>query len=74
MLYKLSKENVEAIDEMINRAHLAMAQVEFYSQEQLDRLCQAIGWYTSNEPNFTYLAQLGAVSYTHLTLPTICSV
>ena len=59
MLYKLSKENVEAIDEMINRAHLAMAQVEFYSQEQLDRLCQAIGWYTSNEPNFTYLAQLG---------------
>ena len=36
-----------------------MAQVEDWSQEKLDRLAQAIGWYAGNERTFTRLAQMG---------------
>ena len=56
---ELSKENIAMIDEMIKKARVAMAEIENYSQDQLDRLCQSIGWQTSNEKNFTRLAQMG---------------
>ena len=56
---ELSKENIVMIDEMINKARVAMAEIENYSQDQLNRLCQSIGWHTSNEKNFTRLAQMG---------------
>ena len=45
--------------DMLNRARIAMAAVEDYSQEQLDRLAQAIGWFAGNEETFTKLAQMG---------------
>ncbi len=53
--------NVEekTINELVDRARIAMAEVENYSQERLDRLCQALGWATANETTFTRLAQLG---------------
>lgn len=45
--------------ELVARARAAMAEVEDYPQDKLDRLCQSIGWATSNEVTFTRLAQLG---------------
>ena len=56
---ELSSETIAMIDEMVNKARVAMAEIENYSQDQLDRLCQSIGWHTSNEKNFTRLAQMG---------------
>lgn len=44
---------------MIARGRAAMAQIEDWSQENLDRLAQAIGWYAGNEKTFTRLAQQG---------------
>ncbi len=55
----LTEEDKVMVAEMISRSRAAMAEIENYSQEQLDRLCQAIGWYTSNEETFTRLAKLG---------------
>ena len=59
----MSKQITEAgkqeIQAMITRARIAMDEVESYSQERLDRLCQALAWATSNEKTFTRLAQLG---------------
>ncbi len=46
-------------EEMIDRARSAMAEIEDWSQEQLDRLSQAIAWYAGNEKTFTRLAQQG---------------
>ena len=45
---ELSSETIAMIDEMVNKARVAMAEIENYSQDQLDRLCQSIGWHTSN--------------------------
>jgi sulfoacetaldehyde dehydrogenase len=59
MARELTLEDQQLVDDMIARARVAMAEVEHYTQEQLDRLCQAIGWYTSNEKTFTKLAQMG---------------
>ena len=50
-------ERVE-IDAMIGRARAAMRAVAQYEQRQADRLCQALGWATSNEKTFTRLARM----------------
>ena len=59
MARELTNENRAMIAEMVTLARQAMAEVESYNQQQLDHLCQAIGWYSSNEITFTRLAQLG---------------
>lgn len=56
---QISKEDILMINEMIKKSRIAMAEIENYSQEQLDQLCQSIGWHTSNQENFTHLAQMG---------------
>ena len=50
---QISKEDILMINEMIKKSRIAMAEIENYSQEQLDQLCQSIGWHTSNQENFT---------------------
>ena len=45
--------------DMLERARKAMALVEDYTQQELDRLAQAIGWFSGNEKTFTKLAQMG---------------
>ena len=45
--------------EMMSRARSACAAVEDWSQKHLDRLSQAIAWYSGNEKTFTRLAQMG---------------
>ena len=59
MAKELNQEERRLAHDMLDRARAAMAQVEDYSQEQLDRLAQAIGWYAGNEKTFTELAQMG---------------
>jgi sulfoacetaldehyde dehydrogenase len=59
MSRELTAEISTNIDEMIARARVAMAAIENWSQEDLDRLAQAIGWYTANEETFTKLAHMG---------------
>lgn len=56
---QLTEESILIVNEMIEKARVAMAEIENYSQAQLDRLCQSIGWHTSNEKNFKRLAQMG---------------
>ncbi|MCH9852559.1 MAG: aldehyde dehydrogenase family protein [Alphaproteobacteria bacterium] len=55
----ISQNDKEMIDVMIKRASDAMQQIEDWPQAKLDRLCQSIAWYSSNEKNFTRLAQMG---------------
>ncbi|MBF0277974.1 MAG: aldehyde dehydrogenase family protein [SAR324 cluster bacterium] len=59
MAHTLTENDKAMISEMVNRARIAMAEIESYSQKELDRLCQSIGWYCSNEKTFTRLAQMG---------------
>ncbi len=59
----MSKELTDAdrqlAADMLARARAAMAEIEDWSQEQLDRLSQAIAWYAGNEKTFTRLAEQG---------------
>ena len=56
---ELSDADRAAIDEMIGKARVAMDAVREYDQQNVDRLCQALGWATANEKTFTRLAQMG---------------
>ena len=59
MQREITQEEQTEVRELVVRARRAMAAVEDYSQDQLDRLCQSIGWATSNEATFTELARMG---------------
>lgn len=59
MAREITEIEVQTANEMIARANKAMKEVENYSQEQVDRLAQAIGWHTGNEKTFLRIAQMG---------------
>ena len=59
MARELREEERALADDLLKRARAAMAQIEDWSQDRLDRLAQAIGWYAGNEKTFTGLAQMG---------------
>jgi len=59
MVREITQDERDLVMELVARARAAMAEVEDYPQDKLDRLCQSIGWATSNEVTFTRLAQLG---------------
>lgn len=59
MARELTEEERQLAGDMMARARVAMAQIEDWSQEELDRLSQAIAWYSGNEKTFTRLAQQG---------------
>ncbi|GAA6208445.1 aldehyde dehydrogenase family protein [Cognatishimia sp. WU-CL00825] len=56
---ELTEEDRQLAADMLARARAAMAEIEDWSQEQLDRLAQAIAWYAGNEKTFTRLAEQG---------------
>ena len=56
---ELTEEERQLAADMLGRARAAMAEIEDWSQEQLDRLSQAIAWYAGNEKTFTRLAEQG---------------
>jgi sulfoacetaldehyde dehydrogenase len=59
MQREITQEELAEVRELVVRARRALAEVRDYSQDQLDRLCQSIGWATSNEATFAELARLG---------------
>ena len=59
MARELTDEERQLASDMLERARVAMAQIEDWSQKDLDRLSQAIAWYAGNEETFTRLAQQG---------------
>ena len=56
---ELTEQDKSLVSEMLNRANAAMSEIEDCSQEQLDRLAQAMGWYAGTETTFTRLTQMG---------------
>jgi len=56
---ELTDHDRQLAADMLERARAAMAEIEDWSQDRLDRLAQAIGWFAANEKTFTRLAQMG---------------
>ncbi|SDJ29991.1 aldehyde dehydrogenase family protein [Aliiruegeria lutimaris] len=59
MAKELTEQEAALAAEMLSRARAAMAEIEDWSQADLDRLSQAIAWYAGNAKTFTRLAQRG---------------
>ena len=59
MAKELTDDDKALAADMLARARAAMAEIEDWRQEDLDRLAQAIGWYSGNEQTFTRLARMG---------------
>ncbi|NOC47630.1 MULTISPECIES: aldehyde dehydrogenase family protein [unclassified Ruegeria] len=56
---ELTEKDRNMAADMLARARAAMAEIEDWGQDRLDRLSQAIAWYAGNEKTFTRLAQQG---------------
>ncbi len=56
---ELTENDRHLAADMLARARAAMAEIEDWDQDRLDRLSQAIAWYAGNEKTFTRLAQQG---------------
>ncbi|MCM3601631.1 aldehyde dehydrogenase family protein [Robertmurraya korlensis] len=56
---ELTEEQQKELDLAFEKAKKAMDTIETYSQEQLDRLCQAVAWAVSNKKTFTELVDMG---------------
>ncbi len=56
---ELTENDRNMAADMLARARAAMADIEDWDQDRLDRLSQAIAWYAGNEKTFTRLAQQG---------------
>ena len=54
----ITEEEKQVAQELVERARVAMKCIEDYDQERVDRLCQAVGWATSNAATFTRLANM----------------
>ncbi len=55
----LTEDDRQLAADMLARARAAMAEIENWDQDRLNRLSQAIAWYAGNEKTFTRLAQQG---------------
>jgi sulfoacetaldehyde dehydrogenase len=49
----------EELDGAFERARKALAVIETYDQERIDRLCQAVAWAVANKRTFTRLVSMG---------------
>ncbi len=56
---ELTEDDRQLAADMLARARAAMAEIENWDQDRLNRLSQAIAWYAGNEKTFTRLAQQG---------------
>jgi sulfoacetaldehyde dehydrogenase len=54
----ITDQEKQHAEELLARARAAMKAIECYDQAHIDRLCQAVGWATANEPTFTRLANM----------------
>ena len=55
----ITPEEAAHVDELVGRGRAALAAFEDATQEQVDRLCQAVAWAVANEATFTRLAHMG---------------
>jgi sulfoacetaldehyde dehydrogenase len=55
----ITPEETAHVDELVTRGREALRAFEGATQEQVDRLCQAMAWAVANETTFTRLAQMG---------------
>src|SRR5438876_6981954 len=58
MARPITEEEKQVAHELVERARAAMKCIEDYDQTRVDRLCQAVGWATSNAATFTRLANM----------------
>jgi sulfoacetaldehyde dehydrogenase len=59
MAREITAEERQSARDLLARARTAMEAIKNYDQEQVDRICRAVGWATANEKTFTRLAQMG---------------
>jgi sulfoacetaldehyde dehydrogenase len=55
MTRPITQEEKEYANHLLQRARAAVAASECHDQARADRLCQAVGWATANEPTFVRL-------------------
>ena len=55
----ITPEETAHIDELVARGRAALREFEGATQEQVDRLCQAMAWAVANETTFKRLADMG---------------
>ena len=55
----LTPEQQQELDEVFERARKSLAIIDTYSQERVDRLCQAVAWAVANKRTFTRLVEMG---------------
>ena len=55
----ITDEETAHVDELVARGRAALQAFESATQEEVDRLCQAMAWAVANETTFTRLAQMG---------------
>lgn len=55
----ITPEETAHVDELVARGRTALAAFEGATQEEVDRLCQAMAWAVANETTFTRLAHMG---------------
>ena len=55
----ITPEETAHVDELVERGRAALRAFEGATQEQVDRLCQAMAWAVANETTFTRLAEMG---------------
>lgn len=58
MAKELTPEQAQELDTLFERAYAAQKIVETYSQERIDRLCQAVCWAISNKQTFEKLVKM----------------
>lgn len=56
---EINAEQREELDTAFAKARAALAIIETYDQERVDRLCQAVAWAVSNKKTFTRLVAEG---------------
>src|SRR4051812_11471013 len=58
MARAVTEEERASAQELLTRARAAMAAIDHYDQQAVDRLCRAVAWATANEQTFGRLTRL----------------
>lgn len=58
MVRAITEEERASAHELLRRARAAMAAIDHYDQETVDRLCRAVAWATANEQTFGRLTRM----------------
>src|SRR5438093_5434872 len=53
-----SEQDVASAQELLGRARAAMAAIDYFDQQTVDRLCCAVAWATANEQTFGRLTRM----------------